>query len=242
MEEWMQYARDMAKAEKELEIELWVIISFYRTTEQGGKVLLFRYDLPRKVADKYDWVVRWRMARLTCQYPKGNVTHTYCLYDRHSGEDYSFGSCLSSLAAAKAQVTRMERRIREYTAWQKQNNLFFDEQTDEMLQKAVAKLKIKKKMYRRQKEGCKGKPKNTNGKCGNSKTNSAFPFLAAKIAVCRTECARQPCGQVDRKKIILATLRYFFPSSLAAIPDKRTTHPTRNKNARLTTGSCITKK
>ena len=119
MEEWMQYARDMAKAEKELEIELWVIISFYRTTEQ-------------------------RMARLTCQYPKGNVTHTYCLYDRHSGEDYSFGSCLSSLAAAKAQVTRMERRIREYTAWQKQNNLFFDEQTDEMLQKAVAKLKIKK--------------------------------------------------------------------------------------------------
>ena len=38
MEEWMQYARDMAKAEKELEIELWVIISFYRTTEQGGKV------------------------------------------------------------------------------------------------------------------------------------------------------------------------------------------------------------
>ena len=36
----MQYARDMAKAEKELEIELWVIISFYRTTEQGGKVLL----------------------------------------------------------------------------------------------------------------------------------------------------------------------------------------------------------
>ncbi len=28
MEEWMQYARDMAKAEKELEIELWVIISF----------------------------------------------------------------------------------------------------------------------------------------------------------------------------------------------------------------------
>ena len=56
MEEWMQYARDMAKTEKELEIDPWVIISFYRTTEQGGKVLLLRYDLPRKVADKYDWV------------------------------------------------------------------------------------------------------------------------------------------------------------------------------------------
>lgn len=80
MEEWMQYARDMAKAEKELEIELWVIISFYRTTEQGGKVLLFRYDLPRKVADKYDWVVRWRRARLTCHIPKGMLhTPTACM-------------------------------------------------------------------------------------------------------------------------------------------------------------------
>ena len=73
-------------------------------------------------------------------------------------------------------------------------------------------------MYRRQKEGCKGKLKSTNGKCGNSKTDYAFPFLAAKIAVCRTECARQPCGLVDRKKIILATLRYFFRQALPQSP------------------------
>ena len=84
------------------------------------------------------------------------------------------------------------------------------------------------------KNGCIRKSKSTNAKYGNNKTDYAFPFLAAKIAVCRTECARQPCGLVDRKKIILATLRYFFPSSLAAIPGKRTTHPTRNKNACLT--------
>ena len=38
----------------------------------------------------------------------------------------------------------MERTIKEYVTWQRRNNLFFDEQTDEMLQKAVAKLKIKK--------------------------------------------------------------------------------------------------
>ena len=37
MEEWMQYAKDMAKAEKELKIEQWVIISFYRVTERGEK-------------------------------------------------------------------------------------------------------------------------------------------------------------------------------------------------------------
>lgn len=145
MEEWMQYAKDMAKAEKELKIEQWVIISFYRTTERGDKVPLFRYDLPRQVADRYSWVIQWRRAKLVCQYPKGNVTHDYFLYDKRSGEDYSFGYCLSSLAAAKAQVTKMERTIKEYISWQKQNNLFFNEQTDEMLQKAINKLKIKKR-------------------------------------------------------------------------------------------------
>lgn len=145
MEDWMQYARDLAKAEKELKIEQWVTISFYRTTERGEKVPLFQYDLPRKVADRYGWVIQWRRARLVCQYPKGNVTHTYSLYDKRSGEDYSFGSCLSSLASAKAQVTKMERAVAEYTAWQKQNNLFFNEQTDDMLLKALDKLKVKKK-------------------------------------------------------------------------------------------------
>lgn len=86
MEEWMQYAKDMAKAEKELKIEQWVIISFYRVTERGEKVPLFKYDLPRRVADKYDWVILWRKAKLTCRYPRGKVTYTYYLYDRHSGK------------------------------------------------------------------------------------------------------------------------------------------------------------
>ena len=38
----------------------------------------------------------------------------------------------------------MKGGVYRILTWQKQNNLFFDEQTDEMLQKAVAKLKIKK--------------------------------------------------------------------------------------------------
>lgn len=43
----------------------------------------------------------------------------------------------------------MERTIKEYVTWQRRNNLFFDEQTDEMLQKAVAKLKTKKENVRK---------------------------------------------------------------------------------------------
>lgn len=63
----MQYAKDMAKAEKELKIQQWVIISFYRTTERGDKVTLFQYDLPRQVADRYSWVIQWHRAKLVCQ-------------------------------------------------------------------------------------------------------------------------------------------------------------------------------
>ena len=37
----------------------------------------------------------------------------------------------------------------EYVTWQRRNNLFFDEQTDEMLQKAIAKLKTKKENVRK---------------------------------------------------------------------------------------------
>ncbi|GAE84883.1 hypothetical protein [Bacteroides reticulotermitis] len=145
MEDWMKYARDMAKAEKELDIEMWVIISFYRRTVEKENILIFRYDLPKRLADKYCWVIGWRKARLICRYPRGNVYHTYSLYDKHSGEDYSFGSDLSRLAAAKAQVTKMQRSIQDYVKVQKQGNLFFDEDKDEMLLKARNKLKIKEK-------------------------------------------------------------------------------------------------
>lgn len=148
MKDWMQYAKDMAKAEKELRIEIWVIISFYRRTTDGENILIFRYDLPKRLADKYGWVIDWRRARLVCQYPKGRVYHTYSSYDRHSGEDYSFGSDLCRLASAKAQVTKVRRSIEEYTGWQKQNNLFFDENTDEKLRKALCKLKMKEENVR----------------------------------------------------------------------------------------------
>ena len=43
-------------------------------------------------------------------------------------------------------------------------------------------------MYRRQKEGCKGKPKSTNGKCGNSKTDYAFPFHAEEVEEIEKAC------------------------------------------------------
>ena len=53
-------------------------------------------------------------------------------------------SCLSKLISAKAQITKAERRMREYIEYNHQNNLFFDENTDEELVKFREKLERKK--------------------------------------------------------------------------------------------------
>ena len=79
MGDWMEYAREYAKAQREMKIEKWVCITIEYRTKERQRVVLFRYDLPRDVYERRQWVVRWRHARLLCQYPKENV-QTYFSY------------------------------------------------------------------------------------------------------------------------------------------------------------------
>ncbi|MDR1501203.1 MAG: hypothetical protein LBT43_01940 [Prevotella sp.] len=58
-----------------------------------------------------------------------------------------FNSCLSRLAASKARITIAKKREQEYLRFQKRNNLFFDENTDEDLIKFREKLKKKEENY-----------------------------------------------------------------------------------------------
>ena len=53
-------------------------------------------------------------------------------------------SCLSKLISAKAQVTKAERMMKNYIEQNRQNNMFFDENTDEELVKFREKLERKK--------------------------------------------------------------------------------------------------
>lgn len=52
--------------------------------------------------------------------------------------------CLSKLISAKAQITKAERRMNEYIEHNRQNNMLFDENTDDELVKFKAKLNRKK--------------------------------------------------------------------------------------------------
>lgn len=140
IDDFMQMARDYAKAEKELEVQRWVFISIERSDDYNNHVRLFSYDLPREVYERRRWVIEWRRARLVCQYPKGHVQCFFTYYDKRLGTDDRLNEDLRRLTAAKAQVTKTRRKIAEYVAYNKENNLFFDENTDEELQKAREKL------------------------------------------------------------------------------------------------------
>lgn len=143
----MEYAREYAKSQREMGIEKWVCITIEYRTMERERVILFRYDLPRDIYERRQWVVRWRHARLLCQYPKENVQTYFSYYDRRTGLGMDFGSALSRLSAAKAQITIAVRKEQEYVEYQRQNNLFFNENDDEQLAKFRRKLQTKIEKY-----------------------------------------------------------------------------------------------
>ena len=103
--DFYQFAKDLSKAEKELKVERWVEVTLYYGYADK-QVSLYHYDLPREMYLRYQWVIRWRMAKLQCQYPKQIIGISLYHYDKRSGESMKLNSCLSKLISAKAQVIR----------------------------------------------------------------------------------------------------------------------------------------
>lgn len=99
--------------------------------------------LVRELYEERKWVVEWRKAKLVCQYPKGCVRYTLHFYDKRLGNNIQLNKDLNRLISAKAQVTKAQRNIDKYVAYNKAHNLFFDESTDTDLLKAREKLEAK---------------------------------------------------------------------------------------------------
>ena len=144
MDDWMEYAREHAKAERELKIEKWVYISIEYRTKTRDRIVLYTYDLPRKLYERRSWVIRWRVAILQCLYPKEDIHPYFSYYDKRTGLSAGFDSALSKLSAVNAQITIAERKEKEYIEYQRANNLFFDETTDEQLVLFRQKLHVKR--------------------------------------------------------------------------------------------------
>lgn len=157
IDDFMQLAKDYAKAEKSLEVKHWVFITIELTDGNCNYVRLFSYDLPRDVYERRRWVVEWRRSRFVCRYPRGNVRCFFCYYDKRLGTDKRLNEDLRRLVSAKAQVTKARRNIEEYVARNRSHNLFFDESSDADLLKAREKLAVKEAGVRAAEERLKTK-------------------------------------------------------------------------------------
>lgn len=143
MDDWIEYAREQAKAEREHKIEKWVYISIEYRTQACDRIVLHTYDLPRELYERRSWIVRWHVSRLQCLHSKEDIHPYFSYYDKRTGLSTGFDSALSKLSAAKAQISIAERKEKEYTEYQRANNLFFDETTDEQRLRFHEKLRTK---------------------------------------------------------------------------------------------------
>lgn len=149
MDDWMQDAKDLAKAERELGIEHWVYISFEIRYPDRRREVLHAIDIPRSMLERWWWLINWRKAKLICKYPRKNIDVLFCYYDKRSGLQTGFDFILGKVASAKAQITKVERAISRYIDYKKHNDLFFNIDTDEQLLNAYGKLEQKKDNYQK---------------------------------------------------------------------------------------------
>ena len=103
---------------KEIEIEKWVIIDFYKvvnlpdgSANYNDKIHLFRYDIPRVVYERRKWVIDWRHAKYKCETPKNIIQISHSYYDKKTGLNLEYNSILTKYFSAKANVTRIENKM-----------------------------------------------------------------------------------------------------------------------------------
>ena len=141
--EWIEDAKREAAIEKALKIEKWVkvYIVAYPPDKYGveNEIVLHKYDLPREMWLKYDWVITWRRSKCQCQHPRMNVTTVLCFYDKKSGLELGYNSLMSKLVSAKANITKWTNKMERYIA-QNASDMFFDPKDDPLAMKMKATI------------------------------------------------------------------------------------------------------
>lgn len=138
---YLQEAKEIAKVEKSLSIERWVKITIYKDCND----VLHQYDLPRNMQERWEWVIFWRRAKFQCLYPRNRITLGFSHYRKVMGVTLKMQDDINTFVAAKAQVTRQERLLKEYVEFRrKDRDLFYDIKKDFKFQKIKQKLSEKK--------------------------------------------------------------------------------------------------
>lgn len=140
---FFKYGKAYDMAMKDLKAEHWVFITLETKINRVKKVL-YQYDIPVKMRERWDWVIEWRRSKLNCMYPKSGVRAYYSFYYRVENEEMKeYNDCIKSLIALKAKITLQENNIKKYLEAHK-NELFFDPENDEQLIRIKKRLEIAK--------------------------------------------------------------------------------------------------
>lgn len=139
-EEWQEHCGIIDKTHKELNIRPYCKVTITRRKPDGSPEVLHEYDLPREMVWRYNWVLEWRKARFVCKYPRDSVRLNFHFYDRKSGLEMGYQTLLSKKVAARALMTKYTNLRTRYVE-EKEKELFFDPETDEVLKKADAKIR-----------------------------------------------------------------------------------------------------
>ena len=136
----LEMAKLIAKTEREAGIERWMRIVIERHTETANEHDVLKvYDLPYRVYDKYRWVIRWRAARLQCQWPRFEISTYISPYHKVKGVNIGMEHDLAVYTSAKAKLTRARNILAEHIE-DHRSDIFFDEETDELVVKTKAKI------------------------------------------------------------------------------------------------------
>lgn len=104
--------------------------------------ILKKWDYPKWIIDKHRWFFRWVMSLAQCRFPKHYISYCYCGYYPETMERLG-SKRLSSIAAAKAQVTKVENAIAGFVA-EKSKTLWSDYENDPIYKQLRCKLEDKK--------------------------------------------------------------------------------------------------
>lgn len=140
---FFEYGKAYEMAMNDLKAEHWVFITLETKINHERKIL-YQYDIPVKMNERWGWVIEWRRSKLNCMYPKNGVRAYYSFYYRVKDvEMKEYNDCIKSLIALKAKITLQENNIKKYLEAHK-NELFFDPENDEQLIRIKKRLEIAK--------------------------------------------------------------------------------------------------
>lgn len=142
MKDYFEQQKAEEQLEKELNVNRWVVISIgYRSRDhKTADTLLYKFDIPLYMSKKYDYVIRWRAAKIQCQHPKEYICTSYTHYDKSTSLRLDHDSLYTKVIRWKGLVTRAKNTIKKYEE-ERLKTLFHDFETDPIWLDAQTKLK-----------------------------------------------------------------------------------------------------